>query len=695
MPDPNRRLENLARAQFGELSVAEARLLKAAPQGVAAWCGPSHSDDDPANDPSRAAEKPQGWGPDRQIQAELIRWICVDRGARTLVDPMGIGVHAAKIIGQLRLDYASVPFPIILLHCALTEDASFYSADVTELDFGGSWVRSLILDRATVKGSVFLRGGFRAEGKARLQGTQIAGDLDCTHGQFIAGSGSDVALNANGITVKGSVFLRDKFRAQGEVRLLGARIGGSLSCSSGTFVSAPGTDGGGDALSAHLADVSGSVFLDDGFRAEGATRLVGTQIGGNLECDGASFINPATTLAGSGTALNADGMVVKGNVFLRSGCHAEGEVSLLDAQIGATLGCMGSSFSNAFKGGIDGSGRALSADRINVKGDVFISDGFRASGRVRLPGAHIGGDLHCHGGNFTTAELDLRGASVSSMWDDEKSWPNPGRLHMDGFVYGRIADGPTDARTRLRWLSLQREFTTQPYRQLARILRESGDDSGAQQVLIAMEDRRWDTKDNPRWTDPLQRWPLKLSVGYGYDPLRAFWEVLTLSGLGWIIYRRSYLKGNIVPVDKDAYQAFKSDGVTPPSHSRFSPLIYSVENSLPLVKFGDPCGTPTQKQPVLSLGAQRSWLDVKKLAGLHLSPTHLLRPISDLTKRVNRFLVNVGLQSDPDSATPDSRLSKWGTSPEFLRWFLWVQILLGWLLATLFLAGVSGIARRE
>jgi hypothetical protein len=28
-------------------------------------------------------------------------------------------------------------------------------------------------------------------------------------------------------------------------------------------------------------------------------------------------------------------------------------------------------------------------------------------------------------------------------------------------------------------------------------------------------------------------------------------------------------------------------------------------------------------------------------------------------------------------------------------WFLWFQILLGWLLATLFVAGISGVVRKE
>jgi hypothetical protein len=43
--------------------------------------------------------------------------------------------------------------------------------------------------------------------------------------------------------------------------------------------------------------------------------------------------------------------------------------------------------------------------------------------------------------------------------------------------------------------------------------------------------------------------------------------------------------------------------------------------------------------------------------------------------------------------TPSS-LSRFGTSPRFVTWFLWFQILFGWLLATLFIAGVSGIVHK-
>jgi hypothetical protein len=60
-----------------------------------------------------------------------------------------------------------------------------------------------------------------------------------------------------------------------------------------------------------------------------------------------------------------------------------------------------------------------------------------------------------------------------------------------------------------------------------------------------------------------------------------------------------------------------------------------------------------------------------------------------------RFLILCGLQCDSKPEAKRSRLSRWGTSARFVRWFLYLQILLGWLLATLFVAGVTGIIRKE
>ena len=79
-------------------------------------------------------------------------------------------------------------------------------------------------------------------------------------------------------------------------------------------------------------------------------------------------------------------------------------------------------------------------------------------------------------------------ASVRVLADDMNSWPVRGNLKLEGFVYGRmIGRAPTDAKSRLDWLSRQSSFARQPYHQLAKILRDDGNVTGAQQVLFEME----------------------------------------------------------------------------------------------------------------------------------------------------------------------------------------------------------------
>jgi len=526
---PASNLKELSTTQFGALSPAEMKLVLAAPEGVLAVCGPSDDDQDRANDPSLADNEPHGWGGDRQIRAEFIRWLCVDGRARYHIDPRGIQVQGAKITGRLDLSWVAVPFPLGLFNCRLTDNAYLVSIEIPDLDFRGSWFQALDCDRAKVKGSVFLSRGFRAQGEVRLVGAQIAGDLDC---------------------------------------------------------------------------------------------------------DGGTFMNPPReNISGSGTALNGDGITVMGNIFLRENFRAEGEVYLIGAQINGDLNCAGGGFINPLKQGLRESGAALRADRASVNGSVLFRDGFGADGSVVLRSARIGGYFDCRNGTFR-ADLDCSNASAGSIRDDEKSWPDQGRLHLNGFIFDRIYEGPQDAQSRLKWLGLQpekpaarRKFAApQAYLQLAKVLREAGDDHGAKRVLVEMEHRR----GSQNFIDAVWRSVFRVTIGYGYCPLWAFWEVLVLIVLGWAVYERSYVIRNIVPTDKDAYVAFKHDGQPPGYYPGFVPLIYSLENSLPLVK----------------LGQTEKW------------------------------------QPDPISAI-------------YLRYFLWFQILLGWFLATLFVAGVTGVVHKE
>jgi sRNA-binding regulator protein Hfq len=624
-------LEVLAQARFGALSQAELKLLRAAPKGEAAFCGPSAKDDDPANDAAKADE----WGPEREIRADLIRWLCKDRDAASAVDPWGIQVHAARITGALDLSFVCVPFPLRLRRCCFTANANLISTDLPELSLAGSRVLSVTADGARVRGDVFLWNGFNAEGNVRLLGAQIGGDLACSGGTF-TNPGKD-ALSADRADVKGSVFLDEGFSAEGGVRLLDAHIGGSLECAGGTF-----KNQGGTALQGGRADVKGSVFLSNGFSAEGEVQLLGGQVWGNLDCRRGTFKNPGKD------ALCADGANVRGDVCFDNGFNAEGTVRLLGAQIGGDLDCSGGAFKSR-------GGDALSADRADVKGNVSLGDGSSAGGTVRLHGAQIGGNLGFNGGRVNEVKaqntairgtlfwqgveatsLDLTNASAGSLVDDEKSWPAKGNLFLDGFVYGHISGkSPRDAKTRLRWLERQDPFTPKPYRQLAKVLRETGDDGGARRVLFEMERRRRQQEDRS-WYARLWGWVLKWTIGYGFYPWRALGWLVALTIVGWGLFRLGYFSGAIAPTDKDAYCFFQAQGRPPDYYQRFTASVYSLENSLPFVNLS---------------------------------------------------------QKDHWTPDPNPRVSRW--MPSLLRWFRWVQVLLGWLLATLFVAGVTGVVRKE
>src|SRR5215470_13197436 len=97
-----------------------------------------------------------------------------------------------------------------------------------------------------------------------------------------------------------------------------------------------------------------------------------------------------------------------------------------------------------------------------------------------------------------------------------------------------LVQAPVDAGSRLRWLALQRGYHPQPYRQLARVLAESGDDAGAMRVRIASEDLRYS-----RYSAPGRIWGafLKYTIGYGHRPMLTIMWSLAVVLLGWVVVR--------------------------------------------------------------------------------------------------------------------------------------------------------------
>ena len=125
------------------------------------------------------------------------------------------------------------------------------------------------------KGGIALRNGFFAEGEVRLLGARTDGNLDCGSGTFHNPGGK--ALSADRIFVGGTVFLSGRFSAKGEVRLLSARIG-DLACE-GKFENLESV-----ALGATDMEVGGDAMLRAFYQGE--VRLIGSRIGRTLSVTG-------------------------------------------------------------------------------------------------------------------------------------------------------------------------------------------------------------------------------------------------------------------------------------------------------------------------------------------------------------------------------------------------------------------------
>lgn len=448
-------------------------------------------------------------------------------------------------------------------------------------------------------------------------------DLSFAQVPMLELSGSSVRLvNADGVTVRGDIAIDDGFEAR-QISLRGAHIGGDLNGKRAAITNSdPCTTD--DALNGDRLQVDGAVLLDH-LRSEGGVIIHGAHIGGDFRT------NSATIRKTGGVAVDATGTTVMGTVFLK-GQVAEGHVRFIRTYIGGDLDLSGAKFDES---------RSCRSKPPQQSG-LFTQ------------GATIKGQLTWSGIKWSRKEngiLDLTNTNVGSFYEDEGSGPIRGNLALNGFTYGRFLSEVPDIGHYLRWLKRQLpasrinrpRFTPQPYEQLAKVLRDAGDDAGAKSVLIAMENARWSYGDLGFWQ---RSWSfmLWLTIGYGYEPFLALGYIVFFVTLGALLFFWGEQSGAISQTDKEK-----------PEHYRpFSSFVYSLETFLPIVdlrqaKHWAPDPEPRESRQV-------------RLAAFW--------PLSKYQCQLGR---NFG---------------------RFLRRYLWLHILMGWFFTLMLVAGFSGLVQK-
>ncbi len=537
---------------------AEQKLIEAARNGLPADLGSANeAENDPANG--------DGWGPARTIRAEIIYALATGARADWPVHPKGIQLYGARIEGQFDFSDAELRCRLILKHCSIEKQIIFDDSTTRSIELTGSVIAGIVANRMAVRGSFVLQK-VRAVGEVKILGAKISGQFDCAQARFSNRNGP--ALIADGTSIEGGAFLNEGFAAIGMVRFGGARIANQLNCRDGHFRSnaerAPAL-----ALDGLKAD---RLLLDLGFKAIGEVRLLGAEIRSQLSCRCGSFQNP------TGFALSADGATINGHVFLDEKFESVGEVRFIGARMLKDISCEGGKFDH------------LNLQRAQVSGILFMR-GLTDAAQSRI---------------------DLTHARIGQLADDQASWPAKGNFHIDGFEYDAIVEGsPRDAKSRLEWLDRAPEkgFSTQPYEQLEKVLRASGDERGAVEVYIA---KRRAIREKGQMSRPARAWDrtLDCAVGYGYRVgricLPASVIVLLGSVLFWLWFYSGQPPSVITPTVVSSFQnattAHAGDVIhtKPPAHPvrecanhALHSFFYSLEVFLPFD------GTPWRSSPPL------------------------------------------------------------------------------------------------
>jgi len=374
----------VASKSLSEVSARERALVDALTSGCVVECSKLSTEQLGATD-----------NPRYTIRAELLRELVLGRSGERL-DPRGVRVHGARIMGTLDLTHVPAAVGIELRGCFFERAVLLASAHLPWLTLASSHLSALDCDGLHVDGDVLLGDGFTATGQSdcgavRLLGAHVRGQLNFNGARLTNETGP--ALIGDGLRVDGDVFgggfIATGYGELGAVRLPGAHIIGQLNLNGAELANQAGPALIGDGL-----HVDGGLVLAEGFTAtghyeRGAVRLPGAHISGQLNLDGAALINPV------GPALIGDHLDVNGGVFLdgftATGYGEDGVVRLPDTHITGQLNLDRAELTNP-------TGPAFIGDHLRVDSDMF-AEGFTATGHsqdgtVRLADAHISGQLN-------------------------------------------------------------------------------------------------------------------------------------------------------------------------------------------------------------------------------------------------------------------------------------------------------------
>ncbi len=629
-------------------------------------------------------------------------WLCEsDIGGRLLFRDTIIDAEGER---SLQADRMHVGGTVRFLHNFTARgDIRLLGARIDgTLDFTGARIESLTghalnLNYAIIGGSVFLIDGTARrrpviKGRIDMSSAHISGQFlirnatleepgvtPVDSGYSTSSRLGGTALSAPRLSVGAEVTLEGTCQVTGGLDLSMSELS-SLSVGDGCSLRAPGRT----ALNLTNAALRSSLTIARGAAVQGSIRLPGAHIRGSLSLQGATLTAPA-----SGSLVVAHGVTVDGDVELRDLHATGGQLGFRGAALGSAVEAAGARLTNP-------DGLTLNLHQAIVGGSVRLVDGFESVGLVRLARSTIEGRLRCTRGSFScpapserneeghaieatsatirggmdlgwttvTPSVDFTDTTTTFLADDPASWPP--RFSVSGFTYDRFerplggGSGQTwDRAARTAWLGHQAVYDSGPYEQAARVFRQHGYTSEAEEILIAQRRQARHTVGGRlgglgRALDSVY----DITVRYGYRPERVLWLLATLLILVVISLE--------IPVGQATLRATTSAGT-----------VYTTSG--PLDAAPAAAGNPAHVARLPATAAS---------AAADACGDGQVRCFNPIFFAIDTVIPLVSL--DQRSAWyPDPHLR----DGSFMQWWLNVATLLGWLLSSIFVLSLARIAR--
>ena len=604
------------------------------------------------------------------IRAAVLRYLLV--AGEWKVAAQGVRLHDLRITGRLDLEGAKVQCPLRLENCYLDggEPVNLDYADVSAVFFIGCKLPGLSGKTLKVGKDLNLNGS-TLTGPLQLQVAAITGDLDCT-GARLEGIGD--ALSAAAMKVNGNVFLTETVTTAGGIDLESANIDGTLKCSGARLQGAVERYGGSYALFAQWIKVGGPVRLNMNFTATHTVFLLGADISANLNCRDAR-------LYGTGQALDAERMKLGGNMLAERVLTTAARINLLGADIVGNLKCVDAwlngaacavygerlkvhgdiffgttkrlsdaaeairppdaepenqrmpygwiwlsdaeidgnlYFTNALLNGansLNGVDYSLYGERLNVHSDVLFNSVSSPNGAIWLRSANIKGKLLWAPGEQLHQQVNLANATAGRLEDDwthaNGCWPTDGLLNVEGLTYGSFCgDHPASVEERLGWIRSQwphyspkrfwaellsylrhprkagspGRFATQPYEQLASVYQQAGQDNEAHEVVL---ERRRDVRRYGNLTGYRKALNLLLdkTIQYGYQTWRAVLMLAVVYAVAVAVFLVAQHHADLIVPLMETSSGKPAPPVTQctSSYPCFYPAGYAIDTVIPII----------------------------------------------------------------------------------------------------------------